>query len=196
MLSRLDALARGLRRLRDSAALVARLHDVAVVREPVKQRRGHLGVAEHGAPLGQVQAGRDDDAGVLVELGHQMEQQGATALAERQVAQLVEGHQVQPQQAGCDAPSLAFSLLPRPRVDQVQRGVEPHALAVSADARHAEGRGLVGLARARPAYQHHVVRCRRELACGQLRNSLRSTGETSKSKRARSRYTGNRAAHI
>ena len=56
-------------------ALVARLHDVAVVREPVQQRRRHLRVAEHAGPLGEVQVGRDHHAGVLVQLGEQVEQQ-------------------------------------------------------------------------------------------------------------------------
>jgi hypothetical protein len=32
-----------------AVGLVARLDDVAVVREPVEQRGGHLGVAEHAA---------------------------------------------------------------------------------------------------------------------------------------------------
>ena len=35
----------------ESPALVARLDDVAMVREPVKQGRGHLGVAEHAVSI-------------------------------------------------------------------------------------------------------------------------------------------------
>ena len=65
----------GRRGLRDAVALVAGLHDVAVVREPVQQRRGHLRVAEDGAPFGEVQVGRDDDAGLLVEPREQVEQE-------------------------------------------------------------------------------------------------------------------------
>jgi hypothetical protein len=64
-------------------ALVARLHDVAVVREPVQQRRGHLRVAEHAGPLCEVQVRRDHHAGVLVQLAQRVEQQRpAAGLAE------------------------------------------------------------------------------------------------------------------
>ena len=72
----------------EAVALVTRLDDVAVMREPVQQRRGHLRVAEHRRPLGEVQVGRDHHAGVLVQPTQQMEQQGTAGLAERQVSQL------------------------------------------------------------------------------------------------------------
>ena len=39
---------------------VAGLQDVAVVRQPVEQRRGHLRVAEHARPLGKWQVCRHD----------------------------------------------------------------------------------------------------------------------------------------
>ena len=51
----------------EAPALVAGLDDVAVVREPVEQRRGHLGVAEDAGPFAEAQVGGDDHAGVLVE---------------------------------------------------------------------------------------------------------------------------------
>ncbi|MPN22148.1 hypothetical protein SDC9_169531 [bioreactor metagenome] len=101
-----------------------------------------------------------------------MEQQGTAGLAERQVAQFIEDHEVQPQQAGREAPGLALGLLPLQRVDQVHRAVEPYSLGHRADARHADGRGQVGLARAGATYQHHVVRRGRELASGQLRDEF------------------------
>jgi hypothetical protein len=169
---------------------------VAVVREPVQQRRGHLRVDEHAGPLGEVQVGRDHDAGVLVQLAQQVEQQGPAGLAERQVAQLVQDDEVRAQQARCDAPGLALGLLALQRVDQVHRRVEPHPLAVLGDAGHADGRGQVGLARARPAHEHHVVRWRVNSQLASCVTSLRSTGETSKSKPARSRCTGNLAVAI
>jgi catechol 2,3-dioxygenase-like lactoylglutathione lyase family enzyme len=57
-------------------AVVAGLQDVAVVREPVEQGGGHLGIAEHASPFTEAEVGGDDDAGLLVELGEQVEQQG------------------------------------------------------------------------------------------------------------------------
>ena len=51
---------------------------MAVVREAVQQRRGHLGVAEDAGPFAEAQVRRDDDAGTLVELAQQMEEQRAT----------------------------------------------------------------------------------------------------------------------
>ena len=60
--------------------------------------------------------------------------------------------------AGGDAPGFALGILLLQRVDQVDGGVEPHPLAVPGDARHTDGRGRVGLAGARPADEHRVVR--------------------------------------
>jgi len=31
------------------------------MRQPIEQRRRHLGIAEHAGPLGESQIGRDDD---------------------------------------------------------------------------------------------------------------------------------------
>ena len=54
-------------------AVVAGFQDVAVVSEPVEQRRRHLGIAEHVAPLAEAQVGGDGYAGALVELAEQVE---------------------------------------------------------------------------------------------------------------------------
>ena len=48
-----------------------------MMREAVEQRRGHLGIAEHAGPFREAQVGSDNDAGALVELAEQVEQQGA-----------------------------------------------------------------------------------------------------------------------
>lgn len=66
----------------EAPGLVTGLDDVAVVREAVQQGRGHLGVAEDAAPLAEAQVGGDDNAGVLVKLGQQVEQQGTTRATE------------------------------------------------------------------------------------------------------------------
>ena len=76
----------------EAVAVVAGLDDVAAVREAVEQGRDHLGVAEDVGPLGEAEVGGDGETGVFVELADQVEQQGATGLRERQVAQLIEDH--------------------------------------------------------------------------------------------------------
>ena len=45
--------------------------------EAVEQRGGHLGVAEDAGPFAEAEIGRDDDAGALVELAQQVEEQRA-----------------------------------------------------------------------------------------------------------------------
>ena len=48
-----------------------------MVGEAIEERGGHLGVAEDGGPFAEAQVGGDDDAGALVELAEQMEQQSS-----------------------------------------------------------------------------------------------------------------------
>ena len=60
----------------EAEAVVAGLQDVAVVGEPVEQRRGHLGIPEDCRPLTETEIGGDDDTGLLVQLAEQVKQQG------------------------------------------------------------------------------------------------------------------------
>ena len=53
---------------------------MAVMGQAVQQSRCQLGINEHAAPFRERQIGGDDDAGVLVKLGEQMEQQCAASL--------------------------------------------------------------------------------------------------------------------
>lgn len=64
------------------------------MRQPVEERGGELGVAEDGRPFCEAQVRRDDQARALVELAHEVEEQRTTGLAERQVAELVEDHEI------------------------------------------------------------------------------------------------------
>ena len=57
-----------------------------------------------------------------------------------------------------NAPGLALRLLLLQRVDQVDRRVEAHPLAVLRDAGHADGGRQMRLAGARSTDQHDVVR--------------------------------------
>ena len=66
-----------------------------MVGEPVQQGRRHLGITKYAGPFGEHQVGRDQHAGVFVQLGQQVKQQGTTGLAEWQVPQLIENNQIQ-----------------------------------------------------------------------------------------------------
>ena len=59
----------------EAEAFVSGFKDMAVVGEPVEQRGGHLGISEDGSPFREAQVGGDDDAGALVELAQEMEEQ-------------------------------------------------------------------------------------------------------------------------
>ena len=61
----------------EAEAVVSGFQDVAVVRQPIEQGGGHLGVAEDIGPFGEAEIGGDDDAGSFVKLAEQVEQQGA-----------------------------------------------------------------------------------------------------------------------
>ena len=63
----------------ESVALVAGLDDVAVMGQPVKQRRGHLRVTEDISPFGKRQVGGDQHARVFIELAEQVKQQRTPA---------------------------------------------------------------------------------------------------------------------
>ena len=51
--------------------------------EAVEQRRRHFRIAKHGRPFAEAEVRCDDDAGALVELAEQMEEQRAAGGAER-----------------------------------------------------------------------------------------------------------------
>lgn len=54
--------------------------------QAIEQCRRHLGIAERASPFGEAGVRGDDDAGLLVKLGEQVEQERATGRAERLVS--------------------------------------------------------------------------------------------------------------
>ena len=67
---------------------------------------------------------------MLIELGQQVKLQGAARLAERQVTQFIEETKVHAHQAQGNPPGLALHFFLLQSVDQIDRGVKSHALAV------------------------------------------------------------------
>ena len=116
--------------------------------EPVEQCGRHLGVSEDARPFAEAEVGGDDDRGPLVELAEQVEQQGATGRAERQISQLIEDHEIEAGQAFSDLPRLSLGLLLFEGVDQFNGGEEADLAAVMLDGLDAEGGCDVGLPRA------------------------------------------------
>ena len=47
--------------------LIARFDDVALVRRPIQQRSGHLGVTKYTRPFREAKVGGDHDAGGLIQ---------------------------------------------------------------------------------------------------------------------------------
>jgi|GEM_PF-2962016 len=82
-----------------------------MVRQPVEERSGHLGIAKHLRPLGKAQVGGDQYAGALIQLGQQMKQQRTAGLAKGQIPQLVENHQIDVHQLQSDLARLAVRFL-------------------------------------------------------------------------------------
>ena len=79
----------------ESEAVVSGFKDVAVVGQSVEQCGRHLGIAEHAGPFTtEAKIGGDDNAGALMELTQEMEEQRAAGSTERQVAQLVQNDEI------------------------------------------------------------------------------------------------------
>ena len=123
----------------EAPGVVSGLDDLAVVRQTIEERGGHLGVAEDGRPFAEGQVGGDDDRGALVEPADEVEQQLASGLGEGQVAELVEDDEVAPGQL-IGEPALAagagfgpdddLAMLCREVKDKFA-GIEPDALRPS-----------------------------------------------------------------
>jgi len=138
------------------------------VSEAIEQCRRHLGVSEDGGPFAEAEVRRDDDAGSLVELAQQVEQQRPAGGAERQVAKLIEDDEIGMNEPRCDLPGLALVLFRFERVDEFDGGEEPDALAVMLNGLDANRCGQMRLARARSPYQDGVMRVLQELAAMKL----------------------------
>ncbi len=63
--------------------VVTGLYDVTVMGQPVEQRSGHLGIAEHAGPLSEGEVGGDDDGCALVKPADEVEQKLTAGLSER-----------------------------------------------------------------------------------------------------------------
>jgi hypothetical protein len=65
-----------------------------MMRQAIQHGGGHPGVAEYLRPISKSQIGGDQQRRVFVQLADQVEQQLAAWLAERQVAQFIDGDEI------------------------------------------------------------------------------------------------------
>jgi hypothetical protein len=133
----------------EAEAVVPSFKNVTAMGETVEQGSRHLRLAEHGCPFAEAEIGRDDDAGTLVELAQQMEEQRSAGGAERQVAKLVEDDEIGVGEPGRDLAGFALKLLLLESVDEFDGGEEPYALAVMLDGLDADCGGEMRLAGSR-----------------------------------------------
>ena len=137
-------------------AVAADVDDVAVVEEPVDQRRRHHVVAEHAAPLLEALVRGEHRGGALVAGVDQLEEQDRAVLGDRQVADLVDHQQCGMRQHLEAARQVARRLRLHERLDQVREGaVVDAASGLGGGDRQADGQ--VRLADARGAEQDHVL---------------------------------------
>ena len=140
----------------ESPAVIAGLDDVAVMGQPVEQRGGHLGVAEHAGPFTEGKVSGDDDGSSLVEPADEVEQKLAAGLGKGQISELVQDDEVHPgQMLGKPAlPSVAG--LDLEAVDEIDHVVEA-ATGTGSDAAPGDCDGQMGLAGAGAADQDDVA---------------------------------------
>ena len=79
--------------LAHAVAVAADVDEVAVVQEPVDERRGHDLVAEDLAPFLEALVGGEHGRGVFVAAGHELEEEHGAGAGDRQVADLVDDQQ-------------------------------------------------------------------------------------------------------
>jgi hypothetical protein len=99
--------------------------------EAIEQGLGHLGVAEDRWPFAEGEVGGDDNGRAFVKLADKVEQQLATSLSEGQIAQLVQGDEVETVQIVGKAALLAAACLDLETIDQIDDIVELPPCAVA-----------------------------------------------------------------
>ena len=140
----------------EAPAVVTGLDDLAMVGQPIEQRSGHLGVAEHAGPFAESEVRGDDDRGPLIEPTNEVEQELAAGLGEGQIAEFVEDDEVHTRQMIGETTLPSVTGLGLEPVDEIDHVVEP-AAGAAADAASGNGDGKICLAGAGPADQHGVA---------------------------------------
>ena len=139
-----------------------------MVGQSVEQCGRHLGIAEHAGPFTEAKIGGDDNAGALMELTQEMEEQRAAGSTERQVAQLVQNDEIGMDEPIGDLSGSALRLLLIERIDQFDGREEADTPAVVLDGLHADSGREMGFPCAGTADQNDIVGLVDELAAMEL----------------------------
>jgi hypothetical protein len=107
-----------------SPGVVSGFDNFAVMSDAVEHGGGHLFVAEDLGPFPEGEIGGDDYRGLLVEFGDQVKEQLAGVFRKRQIAQLIEHHQVEARQAGGEPASATGQILLLQVVGEIDQVVE------------------------------------------------------------------------
>src|SRR5438874_2514510 len=135
--------------------------------QPVEQRGGHLGVAEHAGPFSEGEIGGDDDGGALVKPADEMEQKLAAGLGKGQISEFVQNDEVHPGQMLGETSLPSVAGLDLEAIDEVDHVVKAPTGAGS-DAASGDCDGQMGLAGAGAADQHDVALLGDEAAGGEV----------------------------
>ena len=121
--------------------------------EANKQGGDHLGVADDLSPFAEAKLRGDHDAGALLELAQQLEEERPARIAEVQASQLIQNIEVELGNVFRDMVYFTLSLFPFDGVNQFDCRVEPNLSLVMFDRLDAVGGGRMGCASADPTDQ-------------------------------------------
>ncbi|MGY4502591.1 hypothetical protein ACVWYH_006548 [Bradyrhizobium sp. GM24.11] len=132
----------------ESPAVVAGLDNVAVMGQPLEERGGHLGVAEHARPFAEGEVGGHDDGGTLLRPADEVEEKLSTGLDEGKITEVVQDDELHPGQMLGEASLSSVASLGLEAIDEIDDVVEA-AAGTSPDATSGDGNGQMGFT-ARP----------------------------------------------
>jgi hypothetical protein len=114
--------------------------------QAIEQGRRHFGIAEDPRPFAEAQVCGDYHAGAFIKLAKQVEEQGAAGCAERQVAKLVQDHQIATNQPLGNLSGFSLRLFLLERVDELDGGVKASLLPMMLNSLNGKSRCNVSLA--------------------------------------------------
>lgn len=94
------------------------------MRYPVQKCRCHLGIAKDRHPFSELQVCCDDNAGLLIKLTDEMEQQRPAGFGERDVPQFVNDHAVHLGKLPDDFTGVSLGLFFNQGIDEIDSIVE------------------------------------------------------------------------
>jgi hypothetical protein len=114
----------------------------------IEQHGGQLGVAKHAGPFAEGEVRGDDDRGSLVEPADEVEQELATGLGERQIAEFIKDDEVHAGQVVGESALATSAGLGLEAIDEIDHVVESAAGAIA----DAASRGVKNRSRTSPTW--------------------------------------------